>query len=122
MGCFSYICKECGKPILSNSFSGQECRLYRLEEGVVQQEMRGEYDSYGRTFTPDMKDSHQWRGSWAEHVDAHFDGGEGTGFAAVHEKCFTGTVPTTKSDDDPNQGWGEDGEYFADYDPDTEYE
>jgi hypothetical protein len=23
MGCFSFICKECGKAILSNSFSGQ---------------------------------------------------------------------------------------------------
>jgi len=47
MGCFSFLCKECGKGIKSSSFDGEECRLYWLKDGKVHQEMRGQYNSYG---------------------------------------------------------------------------
>jgi hypothetical protein len=31
--------------------------------------------------------------------------------AVVHEKCWVGRVPIEASDDDPNQGWRNDGEF-----------
>ncbi len=61
MGCFSYICKESDKAILSDSFSGDLVRLYLLENGKVIEEMRGQYNSYGAVFTPDLKDSIDWK-------------------------------------------------------------
>lgn len=60
MGCFSWLCKECGKGIRSSSFDGELCRLYWLENGKVRQEMRGQYDSYGRVFNDDNSDSYVW--------------------------------------------------------------
>jgi hypothetical protein len=34
------------------------------------------------------------------------DSDESNGIAAVLEKYFNGTIPTTRSEGDPNQGWG----------------
>lgn len=142
MGCFSYMCKECGKPILSTSFAGQRVKLFLLENGKVLQEMEGEYDSYGRVFIDDsqrgdvehdLRESAQWdpynigydpetynwetdHDPWHDCCNLHFDDDPSNGMAAVHTKCWTGNVPTTQSEDDPNQGWGEDWEYFADTD------
>ena len=56
MGCFSWICKECGKGIKSNSFSGEECKLFLLKDGKVIQKMEGQYDSYGRVFIAGTRD------------------------------------------------------------------
>lgn len=153
MGCFSFMCKECGKPVLSNSFTGQRVKLFLLKEGEVVQEMEGEYDSYGRVFVDntqrsdvqhELRESTEWGNpfpekpptenelyfmkngepldTWGRVCDLMFSGDSRNGIAAVHTKCFTGKVPTTKSDDDPNQGWGEEWEYFADTDPETEIE
>ena len=47
MGCFSFVCKESGLPVASDSFSGDAVRMYLLENGKVREEMRGHYDSYG---------------------------------------------------------------------------
>ena len=105
MGCFSYMCKECGKPVNSDSFTGEECRIYRLENGQVMQEMRGQYNSYGSVFDGDGLGT-EWKGDIHENVDKHFNSDNTTGFAIVHERCFSGKVPTTISDDDPDQGWG----------------
>jgi hypothetical protein len=69
MGCFSYMCKECDKPVLSTSFAGQDVWLFLLKDGKVVQQMDGEYDSYGRCFIDGTQDprvthglrlSHQW--------------------------------------------------------------
>ncbi len=60
MGCFSFLCKECGKGINSSSFDGEKCRLYWLKDGKVHQKMRGPYDSYGRVFTRDLDDNYLW--------------------------------------------------------------
>jgi hypothetical protein len=114
MGCFSFLCKECGKGIQSNSFTGQECELFLLENGVVTELMKGRYDSYGRVF------NHTWDMKWHDVVDLMFDEDNlGNGIAAVHVKCFK-EIPTTRSESDPNQGWGDDGELFGDSDPETE--
>ena len=39
MGCFSFLCKECGEPILSNSFRGQQVKLFLLKNSEIIQEM-----------------------------------------------------------------------------------
>lgn len=108
MGCFSFICKECGKPILSNSFVGEEVRLYLLNDGSVLESMAGQYDSYGRVFNEEHDGSIDWTVmEWSDIVDLMYNEVADCGIAAVHEECFTGTVPGTFSKDDPNQGWGD---------------
>lgn len=163
MGCFSYLCKHCGKGVLSSSFDGEEVTLYLLNEGEVVEQMSGQYDSYGKVFTEGNKDSIQWtykfdlsvldhieedmfkkqlekekslsglyswlhfmkrslenskeaypedyknQSVWSGIVNAHFSWSKHTGIAAVHKRCQEkyGKIPNTKSDDDPDQGWGE---------------
>ena len=107
MGCFSFLCKESGLPVASDSYSGDACRLYLLKDGKVLEEMRGHYDSYGRVFKDSNCDeSIEWEMPWGEVVDLMFTDNEGDGMAVVLEKYFTGTVPTTRSESDRNQGWG----------------
>lgn len=123
MGCFSFLCKKCGKGIQSTSFSGHKCRLALLKDGKVIQEMQGEYDSYGRVFIEgtqakgvehDLKESAYWDTEWRIVCDLMFDKDKGNGIAAYHSKCDNGEVPVTRSEDDPNQGWGEEFEDFND--------
>lgn len=115
MGCFSFKCKVSGKPIASSSFDGDACRLFLLKDGKVIEEMRGHYDSYGRVFSTekDPKDvsmtdftSFEWKMDWHEVCNLMFDTDESNGIAAVLECYFTGEIPTTRSQDDPDQGWG----------------
>lgn len=122
MGCFSWLCDVCGKGIKSTSFHGDKCRLYLLEKGKVVEEMRGDYDSYGRVFIDDsqradvehkLRESKEWGRPWGEVCDLDFGEDASSGVAAVHEKCFNGEVPTTRSQHDPNQGWGDDGELMG---------
>jgi hypothetical protein len=108
MGCFSFLCKESGLPVASDSFSGDACRLYLLKDGKVLEEMRGHYDSYGRVFSDSTyKDSFHWKMEWGEIVSLMFTENEGDGMAVVLEKYFTGVIPTTRSESDRNQGWGD---------------
>ena len=107
MGCFSFICKESGLPVASSSFDGDACRLYLLKDGKVIEEMRGHYDSYGRVFTDSTYEhSFEWKMDWHEVCDLMFDKDESNGIAVILEKYFTGNIPTTRSEGDPNQGWG----------------
>jgi hypothetical protein len=107
MGCFSFICKESGLPVASSSFDGDACRLYLLKDGKVIEEMRGHYDSYGRVFTDSTyEDSFEWKMDWHDVCDLMFDKDESNGIAVILEKYFDGTIPTTRSEGDPNQGWG----------------
>jgi len=106
MGCFSFICKESGLPVASDSFSGDAVRMYLLKNGKVLEEMRGHYDSYGRVFTADKEDSFEWKMDWNEVCDLMFTKNEGDGIAVILEKYFTGNIPTTRSEGDPDQGWG----------------
>jgi hypothetical protein len=108
MGCFSFLCKESGLPVASSSFDGDACRLYLLKDGKLIEEMRGHYDSYGRVFKDSNCDeSFEWATPWGEVVNLMFTINEGDGMAVVLEKYFTGTVPTTRSKGDPDQGWGD---------------
>jgi hypothetical protein len=106
MGCFSFICKESGLPVASSSFDGDACRMYLLRDGKVIEEMRGHYDSYGRVFTADKEDSFQWSLKWGDVCDLMFTKNEGDGIAVILEKYFTGNIPITRSESDPDQGWG----------------
>lgn len=165
MGCFSYLCKECGKGILSNSFKGEMVKLFYIKDGKVIEMMEGEYDSYGRVFIDGtqckgvkhpLRDSLAWKhqkcisASFSEldyamylaHRDIEcrqmYEDLKVTdpdradyylaqiqteprpirddwGIAAVHSRCFKEN-PTTISELDPNQGWGDDGELFGNVD------
>ena len=107
MGCFSFICKESGLPVASSSFDGDACRLYLLKDGKVIEEMRGHYDSYGRVFTDSTyEDSFEWKMEWGKVCDLMFNENNGDGIAVVLEKYFTGNIPTSISEGDPDQGWG----------------
>ena len=107
MGCFSFVCKESGLPVASDSFSGDAVRMYLLENGNVIEEMRGHYDSYGRVFSDStFEDSFEWSLDWDKVVDLMFTDNEGDGIAVILEQYFTGTIPKTRSESDPNQGWG----------------
>jgi hypothetical protein len=107
MGCFSFICKESGLPVASSSFDGDAVRMYLLENGKVIEEMRGHYDSYGRVFKDSTyEDSFEWNLEWGKVCDLMFTDNEGDGIAVILEKYFTGTIPTTRSEGDPDQGWG----------------
>jgi hypothetical protein len=106
MGCFSFICKESGLPVASSSFDGDAVRMYLLENGRVIEEMRGHYDSYGRVFHSDKEDSFEWKMEWGKVVDLMFHKDESNGVAVILEQYFTGNIPTTRSESDPDQGWG----------------
>jgi hypothetical protein len=106
MGCFSFICKESGLPVASSSFDGDAVRLYLLKDGKVLEEMRGHYDSYGRVFKKTNDEYFEWNMDWREVCDLMFNNNDGDGIAVVLEKYFTGNIPTTISEGDPNQGWG----------------
>jgi hypothetical protein len=107
MGCFSYLCKNSGKAVNSDSFDGDACTIYLLENGKVIEEMHGHYDSYGRVF--DGKgDSFEWKKDWGECVTMHFNDDPTSGFAVVLDEEDFGKVPTTVSEDDPDQGWSSD--------------
>lgn len=143
MGCFSYLCQECGKGIKSSSFDGEDCIMYLLQGGKVMDKMEGDYNSYGACFRPSgeldpdnphgLKLSQLWewqistpatvsesgyertseREGWSRMCNLMFNDNAGDGIAAVHKCCDTGNIPTITSLSDPNQGWG-------DYDPDAE--
>lgn len=105
MGCFSYICKESGKAVASDSFSGDAVYMFRLEGGEVKEIMHGHYDSYGRVFDKDGN-SFKWDKDWVECVNDHFNDNVGDGMAVILDKHYDGELPTECSSDDPNQGWG----------------
>jgi hypothetical protein len=106
MGCFSFLCKVSGKPALSTSFDGSPCYLFLLKDGKVIEEMYGNYDSYGRVFDS-TGESFKWKMDRDEVCDLMFDERNyGSGIAMVLAKYYNGVPPKTRSDDDPNQGWG----------------
>lgn len=103
MGCFSWLCKQCGKPINSTSFDGEGVKLWLLQNGKVLEEMEGNYDSYGKVF------EEEWKNKWNEVCDLLFNNKSGDGIAAIHTDCWYKSdkiVPTTQSENDENQGWG----------------
>lgn len=120
MGCFSFLCQECGKPGNSTSFRGDRVRLYLLKDGEVIDYMSGEYDSYGRVFDDEKKwinnelrASIKWKIGWSAVCDLiHDDDKPDHGMALIHESCFTWNIPVEGSERDPDQGWGEVGAHL----------
>lgn len=124
MGCFSFICKKSNEPILSSSFSGDAVHLFLLKKGKVIEHMYGNYDSYGRVFS-DKKDendtsltdttSFEWQMDWGDVCDLIFDPDKSNGIAAILAPYWKegDPYPTERSEDDPNQGWGEHGELMG---------
>ncbi len=121
MGCFSFLCSECGDPIRSNSFSGEFCILFLLEEGEILEWMQGQYDSYGRVFkihvppdgvSPDDDESSKlWESmEWGEVASLMNKGAPNTGIAAYHVECWHGHEGNRPevSVNDPDQGWNMD--------------
>jgi hypothetical protein len=43
---------------------------------------------------------------WHDVCDLMFHSDESNGIAVILEKYFTGNIPTTRSEGDPDQGWG----------------
>ena len=124
MGCFSFMCKKSGKAVHSSSFDGDPVHLFLLKDGKVIEYMFGNYDSYGRVFS-DKKDprdksltdttSFEWNMEWGKVCDLMFDDDRRNGIAAILDKYFDENEPwpTERSEDDPNQGWGEDWEHMG---------
>lgn len=106
MGCFSYLCNDCGHPINSDGYSGEHCILMLVEDSKVLEWMQGQYNSYGRVFMGD--DSYEWTvKDWETIVSMHF-GMDDDGISAYHSKCFDGDMSGQScSENDPEQGWGE---------------
>lgn len=119
MGCFSYLCKNCGKAILSDSFSGEPSLLVLLDNNSNPIEsMCGDYNSYGGVFDKKNRDNYlQWSTDWDKIVDMHFSKNK-SGILAYHTRCIP-DVPdgknnvfgkeynflhNSKSENDPNQG------------------
>ena len=100
MGMFSFKCKECGTPINSAYTHGEHCTMYLLKDGEVVEEMTGQYDGYGRIAGID------WGVPWGSVCDLMFSPDKSNGIAVVHTACQKGKRPVTRSDDDPNQGFG----------------
>ena len=112
MGCFSFLCKETNESILSSSFSGDAVHLFLLKDGKVIEKMYGNYDSYGGVFDGGG-DSFEWTTEWCEVCNLMFDEEHNNGIAAILDVAFTGQIPTTRSEADPNQGWGKHGELMG---------
>lgn len=107
MGCFSFLCKGCGEPINSDSFRGERCILMLIKDGIILERMNGEYDSYGRVFDENGK-SIKWESmKWGDIVTLMFHRNSNNGIIAYHEDCYDPNGPLFRSDDDPNQGWGD---------------
>ena len=114
MGCFSFMCKVTGTPALSTSFDGSPVHIFVLKAGKVIEHMYGNYDSYGRVFTKDGMDkmppeSFEWKMGWNEVCDLDFSSSKKDGIAVIHARHWKegDPFPIEKSDNDPNQGWGD---------------
>jgi len=106
MGCFSFKCIRTDKPALSTSFDGSPCHMFLLKDGKVIEEMFGNYDSYGRVFDGDGE-SFKWTLPWSSVCDLMFSKDKSNGIALIlTDEPITGDIPTKRSKDDPDQGWG----------------
>lgn len=99
MGMFSGLCNECGISIKSNAVRGDLVKLFLLKDGVVLEEMAGQYTGYGTVF------EHEWDMPWDEVCRLDFLEDRSNGLAYIHERCYK-TDPVERSKKDPDQGWG----------------
>ena len=107
MGEFSYMCKKCGRAV--NHM--ESCIFFLLDKGRVVECQIGVNSNYGCVINKNAKtvfDEHMdWDyDEWTNLVDLHFNDDVSSGFSVFHQACYDGVPPTTISEDDPNQGWG----------------
>jgi len=102
------MCKKTGDAGLSSSFDGSPVHLFLLKDGKVIEHMHGNYDSYGRVFDKD-KNSFEWKLPWSDVCDLMFKSDRKNGIALIHDRHWKegDPYPIERSNDDPNQGWGE---------------
>ena len=101
MGCFSYFCQHCDKPIVH----GEGVKLWLLQRHQILEEREGNYNSYGYVDGQPI-----WENDWGKIVDLHYSDYPENGIAAIHTECWENgskALPTEKSEDDPSQGSGE---------------
>ena len=117
MGCFSFICKKSGEPVLSSSFNGDAVHLFLLKNGKVIEHMYGNYNSYGRVFSNKKEENDKsvikvspfhWQMEWLDVCDLIFHSNNSNGIAAILAPFWKegDPYPTTRSLSDPDQGWG----------------
>jgi hypothetical protein len=106
MGCFSFKCKKSRKAVNSSSFTGDKVHLFLLKDGKPVEYMFGNYDSYGRVFSDKGNNSFEWKMDWHDVCNLMFSSDKSNGIAAILDKHYDGEIPKTRSEDDPNQGWG----------------
>lgn len=103
MGSFSFLCKECGEQIVCDDDVQDDVLLYLLKDGKIIESMSGLYDSYGRVEVGDF--TLEWDMDWDNVCGLMERDDHRNGIAAIHKRCFYGNLPTSRSEDDPNQGW-----------------
>lgn len=116
MGCFSWICPKCGKPINSDSTTGENAILILYFDGKMVECMEGQYDSYGRVFDREHN-STEWVNKWGDICTLMFEKSNNdpehkTGLMAFHQGCWPNVRKERYQDydlpkDDPDQGWGD---------------
>lgn len=110
MGCFSYLCSECGHSIKSDCFSGEHCILMVVgDDDKVVEWMQGEYDSYGRVFSMDASALKKTE-DHSQHTECYEWTTEDRygSIAAYHSGCFDGDMENVEiSEGDSEQGCGE---------------
>lgn len=62
------------------------------------------------------------RDIWHKVCDLMYDSDISNGIAAIHTKCYHGVLPTVRSEDDPNQGWGDDLELLGSCGGEVDYD
>lgn len=105
MGSFSFLCTKTGKPALSTGTAGSLVTLHLLEDGKIQEIMCGNYNGYGRVFSP-RGGSFRWRRPWKEIADLIHNDNPADGIAMTLGCDIPYPRPTKQSDPDPDQGWG----------------
>jgi len=115
------MCKKTGESVLSSSFNGDAVHLFLLYKGKVIEHMYGNYNSYGQVFQTkldtsvkhELYKSFEWKMDWGDICELQFSTDKSSGIAAILDIAFDGELPTEKSKDDPNQGWGKHGELMG---------
>lgn len=102
----------------STSHKGNAVHLFLLKDGKVIEYQFGNYNSYGNVFNGKITehqqpDSFEWKMPWSDVCDLMFSSSKSNGIAAILDKFYDGTIPTFRSEGDPNQGWGSSGGFKA---------
>ena len=70
MGCFGYICKHCGTPIIGECFNGGEkCVLIHVRNGIELGRVVGHYNEYGTVVEQDKANPTRFMGE--DGINSH---------------------------------------------------